>query len=148
MCTVHCVLCTEIEHIVGCISERCTVHRHNTFHTEHQKCVLCSETEHFPDRSPKNSEFTDHKTTLKNETQPFTFTPIYQHMQLTHNKSHYELHTAGTALCIAFSLCYVHMLLLRMLADGMQVIYNIKCGIYSFIVCHNLSFGFLRHCAQ
>jgi len=49
---------------------------------------------------------------------------------------------------MAFSLCYVHMLVLRMVAGGMQVIDNIKCGIYSFYVRHNLTVGFPRHCAQ
>jgi len=69
-------------------------------------------------------------------------------MQLTHNKRHCKLHTAGTALCMAFSLCYVHMLLLRMVAEGMQVMNYIECGIYSFYVRHNLAVGFLRHCVQ
>ena len=40
------------------------------------------------------------------------------------------------------------MLVLRMVADGMQVMNNIKCGIYSFYVHHNLTVGFPRHCAQ
>jgi len=30
----------------------------------------------------------------------------------------------------------------------MQVMYNIKYGIYSFYVRQNLTVGFLRHCAQ
>ena len=50
--------------------------------------------------------------TIKNETKLFTIIPIKQHMQLTHNKRHYKLHTAGTALCMPFNLCYVHMLVL------------------------------------
>jgi hypothetical protein len=49
---------------------------------------------------------------------------------------------------MAFSLCYVHMLVLRVVADGMQVMNNIKCGIYSFYVRHNLTVGYLRHSAQ
>jgi len=35
-----------------------------------------------------------------------------------------------------------------MVADGMQVMDNIKCGIYIFYVRHNLTVGFLRHYAQ
>jgi len=46
-----------------------------------------------------------------------------------------------------FSLYYVHMLVLRMVADGMQVMNNIKWGIYRFYVRHNLTVGFPRHCA-
>ena len=60
----------------------------------------------------------------------------------------HKLHTAGTALCTSFSLCYVHMLVLRMVADVMQVMNNIKCGIYSFYVHHNLTVGFPRHSAK
>jgi hypothetical protein len=92
---------------------------------EHQKCVLCKETEHFPDSTHK-AGFTDHKTSSNKE----------------------KLHTAGTALCTPFSLCYVHMLVLQVVADGRQVMNNIKCGIYSFYVRHNLTVGFPRHCAQ
>jgi hypothetical protein len=40
------------------------------------------------------------------------------------------------------------MLALRMVADLMQVMNNIKCGIYCFYVRHNLTLGFLRHCAK
>jgi hypothetical protein len=36
---------------------------------------------------------------------------------------------------MAFNLRYVHMLLLRMVADVMQVMNNIKCGIYCFYIC-------------
>jgi len=68
-------------------------------------------------------------------------------MQLTHNKAIHKLRTAGTALCMPFSLCYVHTYVLRMVAGGMQVMNNFKCGIHSFIVCHNLTIGFLYHCA-
>ena len=49
---------------------------------------------------------------------------------------------------MAFNLCYVHMLVLRTVAEAMQVMNNIKFGIYSFYVRHNLTVGFLRHCAQ
>ena len=49
---------------------------------------------------------------------------------------------------MAFSLCSVHMLVLRTVADGMQVMNSIKCWIYSFYVRHNLTVGLLRHCAQ
>jgi hypothetical protein len=52
---------------------------------------------------------------------------------------------AGTALCMAFNLCYVITLLLQMMADIMQVMDIIKCGIYSFYVRQNLTVGFLRH---
>jgi len=48
---------------------------------------MCAETEHVPDGTHR-AEFTYHKPTSRNETQPFTFIQIYQHMQLTHNKSH------------------------------------------------------------
>ena len=47
-----------------------------------------------------------------------------------------------------FNLCYVHMLVLRVVADVMQVMSNIECGVYSFYVRHNLTVGFLRHNAQ
>jgi len=47
-----------------------------------------------------------------------------------------------------FSLCYVHMLVLRMVAGGVQVVNIIECGIYSFHVWHNLTIDFLRNCAQ
>ena len=47
-----------------------------------------------------------------------------------------------------FNLCYVHMLVLQMVAEVMQVMNNIKYGIYSFYVCHNLTVCFPRHCAQ
>ena len=47
-----------------------------------------------------------------------------------------------------FNLCYVHLLVLRMVADGMQLMNNIKCGFYSFYVRHNLSVGFPHHYAQ
>jgi hypothetical protein len=40
------------------------------------------------------------------------------------------------------------MLVLRMVADGMQGMNNIKCAIDSFYVRHNLTVGLLRHCAQ
>jgi hypothetical protein len=40
------------------------------------------------------------------------------------------------------------MLVLRTVADGMQVMSNIECGIYSFYVRHNLTVGFPRHNAQ
>jgi len=49
---------------------------------------------------------------------------------------------------MSFNLCYVLTLLLQMMADVMQVMNIIKCGIYSFYVRHNLTVGFLRHCAQ
>ena len=49
---------------------------------------------------------------------------------------------------MVFNLCYVHMLLLRMVADVMQGTNNIKSGIYRFYVLHNLTVGFPRHCAQ
>jgi hypothetical protein len=49
---------------------------------------------------------------------------------------------------MAFNLCYVQMLVLRMVAEVMQVMNNIKCGIYSFYVRHNLTVGFPPHCAQ
>ena len=49
---------------------------------------------------------------------------------------------------MAFNVCYVHMLVLRMVADVTQVMNSIKCGIYCFYVLHNLTVGFLRHCAQ
>jgi len=49
---------------------------------------------------------------------------------------------------MAFNLCYVHMLVLRMVADVMQVMNNIKCGIYCFYVRHILTVGFPRHCAK
>jgi hypothetical protein len=35
-----------------------------------------------------------------------------------------------------------------MVTEGMQVMNNIKFGIYSFYVRHNLTVGFLRHCVQ
>jgi hypothetical protein len=35
-----------------------------------------------------------------------------------------------------------------MMADVIQVMDNVKSGIYSFYGRHNLTFGFLRHCAQ
>ena len=35
-----------------------------------------------------------------------------------------------------------------MVADGMQVMNNIKCGIYSFYVRHKFTVGFLRNSAQ
>jgi hypothetical protein len=41
------------------------------------------------------------------------------------------LHTAGTALCMPFNLCYVITLLLQMMADIMQVMNIIK---YRFTV--------------
>ena len=121
--------------------------KHDNFQIVHQKCVLCTETEHFPDGTHK-AVFTDYKTMYKKEAQRFPVIHVYQHMQLTHNKTIHKLHTAGTALCTPFNLCYVHMLVLRMVADGMQVMNNIKCGIYSFCVRHNLTVGLLRHCAQ
>jgi len=40
------------------------------------------------------------------------------------------------------------MLVLRVVAEVMQVMNNIKRGIYSFYVSHNLTVCFLRHCAQ
>jgi hypothetical protein len=71
------------------VSEMCTVHRNrtlsrryirnvyyaqkqNTFQTVHQKCVLCTETEHFPDSTYK-ALFTDLKTTIKNGSQRITY---------------------------------------------------------------------------
>ena len=76
--------------------------------------------------------------TFKNKTRWYTFIHIHQHTQLTHNEGIHKLHTAGTALSMPFNLCYVHMLVLRMVADGMHVINNIKCGIYSFYVHQNI----------
>ena len=40
------------------------------------------------------------------------------------------------------------MLVLRMVTDGMQVMNNIECGIYSFYVRHNFTVGFPSHRAQ
>ena len=40
------------------------------------------------------------------------------------------------------------MLVLRMVADVMQVMRNIKCWIYSFYVRQNLTVVFPCHCAQ
>jgi hypothetical protein len=121
-------------------------HKQNTFQTVHQKCVLCTQTEHFPGGTHV-AVFTDHKTNLNNETQLFTVTHITNICSKHQLKATYKLHTVGTNLCIAFNLCYVHMLVLRMMADVMQVMNNIKLGIYSFYVPHNLTVGFLRHCA-
>jgi len=59
----------------------------------------------------------------------------------------HKLHAVGTALCMAFILCYLHMLVLLMMVDVKQLINNIKSGIYSFWARHNLIGGFLRHCA-
>jgi hypothetical protein len=47
-----------------------------------------------------------------------------------------------------FSLRYVQLLVLRLVADGMQVMDNIKCGVYSFYVRQNLTVDFPRHCDQ
>jgi len=49
---------------------------------------------------------------------------------------------------MAFSLYYVHNLVLRMVTTGMQVMYNFKFGIYSFHVRHNLTVDFPRSCVQ
>jgi len=40
------------------------------------------------------------------------------------------------------------MWVLRMLADVMQVMNNIKYGFYNVYVLHKLTVGFPRHCAQ
>jgi hypothetical protein len=89
----------------------------------HQKCILCTETEHFPDGTHK-TVFRDHKTTLSKDVCTVTH-KIQHHMQLTHKKTH----PASAALCTPFSLCSVQLLVVRMVADGMN---NIKCAIYSF----------------
>jgi len=47
-------------------------------------------------------------------------------------KAIHKLQLGGTNLCTTFNLWYVHMLVLRMVADAMQVMYNIKSGIQSF----------------
>jgi hypothetical protein len=47
-----------------------------------------------------------------------------------------------------FNLRYVQLLVLEMVAGGLQVMNNIKCGIYSFYVRHNLKVGFPRHSAR
>ena len=75
--------------------------KQNTFQTVHHKCVLCTETEHFPDGTQK-ALLTDHKTTFKNKTRRFTFIHVYQHMQLTQKS--YKVHTGGTNLCMNFNL--------------------------------------------
>jgi hypothetical protein len=80
---------------------------------------MCTETEHIP-------EGTHHKPTFTNQTQPFTAIHTHQHTQLTHKKATHQLHTAGTALCKPFNLRYVHLLVLRMVTEGMQVMDNIK----------------------
>jgi len=49
---------------------------------------------------------------------------------------------------MAFNLPVCYVLVLRMVTDGMQVMNNIKCGIYSFYIRQNLTVGFLRHCTQ
>jgi hypothetical protein len=76
-----------------------------------------------------------------NQTQPFTAIHIHQQVQLN-NKSHTSATQAGTALCKPFCLRYLQLLVLRMVADGMQVMDNIKCGIYSFYVRHKLTVCF------
>ena len=58
------------------------------------------------------------------------------------------MHVGSTALYMTFKFCYVHMLVLRMMADVKQLMNNIKSGIYSFYVRQNLRGGFLRHCAH
>ena len=83
--------------------EREVDHLNKCHITGHQKCVLCTETEHFPDGTSEmytvyktehfpdgtnKAVFTDHKTSLNKGTHRFTVIHIYQHMQLTHNKSH------------------------------------------------------------
>jgi len=97
-------LFTEKEHFPDDTSEICEVNRNrtlcrryitnvfcaqkqNTFQAVHQKCVMCTETEHFPNGTYEGV-FAGHKMAFKNKTRPFTLTPIYQHIQLTHNKSH------------------------------------------------------------
>jgi hypothetical protein len=47
-----------------------------------------------------------------------------------------------------FNLCSVHMLVFRMVADGIEVMNNIKLCIYCFYVSHNLTVGLPRHSAQ
>jgi hypothetical protein len=69
-------------------------------------------------------------------------------MWLAKSKTIQKLHAACTALYMRFSVCYVHMLVLGMLADVMQVLNNIKYWIYSFYVRQNLTVAFPRHCAQ
>ena len=117
--------------MLGIINVYCA-QKQNTFRTAYQKCVLCTETEHFPDGTHK-TVFTDHKTSLNKE-----FTDLqsfkYTNTCSSHTtKATHKLHTAGTALCMPFNLCYVHMLVLRIVTDGMRVVNNIKCGVCSFM---------------
>ena len=49
---------------------------------------------------------------------------------------------------MAFNFYHVQLLVLLMVADGMQVMTNNKSPIYSFQFRHNLTVGFVSHCAQ
>ena len=84
------------------------------------------------------------KQLFPDDTQKAVFTDQKRHLR-TKLSLHY---TAGTALCIPFNLCYVLMLVLGMVAEVMQVIDNIKCGIYTFYVSQNLTVGFQRQSDQ
>ena len=148
------MLCTETVHFTFGTSEMCTVHRNRThsirhirnvycaqkqytLQVVHQKCVLCTKTEYFPDGTHK-AVYADHKTILSTkltDIQSLKYTNICNLLIL---KVINKLNTGGKILCFAFNLCYVQMLVLRKMADVVQVINNIKSGIYSsFLIPKN-----------
>jgi hypothetical protein len=126
----------------------CTVHRNRTLSRRYIRNVYCTKkhnTLHTVHIKQYLQIIKRHLQTKLSPLQPFKYPNICcQHT----TKATHKLHTVGTALCIPFNICSVHMLVLRMVVDGMQVMNNIKCGIYSFYVRHNLTVGFLRHCSQ
>ena len=97
MCTVHRYRILSRRYIRGVYCAQ----KENTLQTVHQKCVVCTETEHVPDCTHEGL-FTGHKMTFKNKIQPFTATPIYQNIQLTHNKSHTQATHSRYSLMYAF----------------------------------------------
>jgi hypothetical protein len=110
----------------------CTVHTNrNSFQTVHQKCVLCTETEHFPDGTHKAvvRDHTRHLRTKLADIQSLKYTNLCDLHQL---KVIHQLHVGGTNICMAFILCYLRILVLRMVADVRQEMNHIECGIEMF----------------
>jgi len=133
-------------------------YKKNTFQTVHKKCVLCTETEHFLD-STRKASFTDYKKLLRtklSDLQPFicVYIHIYIYIYIHTNictqhklKVTPRLHAGSSSLLMPFNLSWVLTLVLQIMAGVMQVMGNVKCGMYSFHVRHNLIVS-LRHFAN
>ena len=142
MCTVHRNRTLYRRHIRNVYCAQ----RQNTFKTVHQKCVLCTQTEHFPGCTHK-AVFTDHKKTFMKKTQRFTaihVTPTYlintnekTYIGCTKKEESYVwLSIYVTCICWYFERWWT-------LWKKWIILNKV---IYRFYVRHSLTVCFLPHC--